>query len=176
MQRTLLQPCQQWQDSWEESWLASCGMHSVYFDWYGKNGQQKTTCFATLLRIELNSDVARFTTYVKRTLQPDLLHVRQVRRWVIKRATSPFNSFCSSVAKLITGFLLPVLNNTKPLQWTGVPESLGMNMKLTVWLLLHNCYLKVNCYCKLHLLAFYYLCCRYISFKHWVIFAGDKLQ
>ena len=112
----------------------------------------------------------------KKTLQPDLLHARQVRRWVIKRATSPFNSFCSSVSKLITGFLLPVLNNTKPLQWTGVPESLGMNMKLTVWLLLHNCNLKVNCYCKLHLLAFYYFCCRYISFKHWVIFAGDKLQ
>ena len=34
---------------------------------------------------------------------------RQVRRWLVKRGTSLFNSFCSGIAKLVTGFLMPVL-------------------------------------------------------------------
>ena len=34
---------------------------------------------------------------------------RQVRTWVVKRATSVFNSFCSNVAKRVARFLLPVL-------------------------------------------------------------------
>ena len=36
----------------------------------GKTGnKKKTTCFATLLQNELNSDVARFTTHIKPVLQ-----------------------------------------------------------------------------------------------------------
>ena len=35
--------------------------------------------------------------------------------WVVKRATSLFNSFCSNVAKQVTHFLLPVLPYFKPL-------------------------------------------------------------
>jgi len=72
-----------------------------------KNGQQKTaTCFATLLQNELNSDVAHFTTHIK----PFLQQIRLLKglMWVVKRATSLFNSFCSNVARQVARFLLPV--------------------------------------------------------------------
>ena len=52
------------------------------------NGQQKTgnkkraTCHATLLQNELNSDVARFSTHI----------IKSVLTRVVKRATSLFNS------------------------------------------------------------------------------------
>ena len=38
-----------------------------------------------------------------------LFIARQVRTWVVKRATSVFNWFCSNVAKRVARFLLPVL-------------------------------------------------------------------
>ena len=42
-----------------------------------KNGQKKrATCFATLLKNELNSDVARFTMFKPFQEQPDLLQGR----------------------------------------------------------------------------------------------------
>ena len=45
---------------------------------YGKTGNKKhATCFATSLQNELNSDVARFTTYLK----PGLHQIRVVDRF-----------------------------------------------------------------------------------------------
>ena len=44
-----------------------------------KNGQKKrATCFATLLKNELNSDVARFTTHVQTFSVTTLFVARQV--------------------------------------------------------------------------------------------------
>ena len=54
-----------------------------------KNG---ATCFAILLQNELNSDVARFATHDKKTLQP-YSNVGGKTRNITR-----FNSFCSSVA------------------------------------------------------------------------------
>ena len=66
--------------------------------------KKHAACFATLLQNELNRDVARFTTHVQTCLATNQV----VDRWVVKRATSLFNSFCSDVAKQVACFLLPV--------------------------------------------------------------------
>ena len=67
----------------------------------GANGQQeRANCFATLLQKDLKSDVASFTTHIKRILQQIrlLTGLNEVGR--VKRATSFFNSFCGNVDKL----------------------------------------------------------------------------
>ena len=64
--------------------------------------KHRATCFATLLRNELNSDVTRFTTHVETHLVTN--EVSNVFAWVVKRATSLFNSFCSNVAKQVACF------------------------------------------------------------------------
>ena len=70
-----------------------------------KMGNKKhAACFATLLQNELNRDVVRFTTHVQTCLATNQV----VDRWVVKGATSLFNSFCSDVAKQVACFLLPV--------------------------------------------------------------------
>ena len=70
---------------------------------YGKTGYKKrATSFAILLQKELNSDVERFTTHVRTFLA-------RFVSWVVKRATSLFNSFCGNVAKQVARLLLPVL-------------------------------------------------------------------
>ena len=71
--------------------------------------KKRATCFATLLQTKLNSDVARFTTYVRPCLAIKEIRLQGLFSWVVKRATSLFNSFCSHVAKQIARFLLPVL-------------------------------------------------------------------
>ena len=49
---------------------------------YGKTGNKKgATCFATLLQMKLDSNVAGFTTQEK-NLQPYLMQ-RQVQMWVV---------------------------------------------------------------------------------------------
>ena len=74
---------------------------------YGKTGNKKrATCFATLLRNELNSDVTRFTTLIKPV--NNLICCKTGFIWVVKRATSLFNWFCSNVTKQVGRFLLPV--------------------------------------------------------------------
>ena len=67
---------------------------------------KRATCFATLRQDELNNDVARFTTHIKPVLQQ--IRLLTGLMWVVKRATSIFNSFCSNVAKQVARFLLPV--------------------------------------------------------------------
>ena len=62
--------------------------------------KKRATCFATLLQNELNGDVARFTPCEKKNLAT-LFVARQVRTWVLKHATSLFNTFCSNVAKQV---------------------------------------------------------------------------
>ena len=56
--------------------------------------------------MELNSDVARFTTHIKPVLQQ--IRLLAGLMWVVKRATSLFNSFYSNVARQVADFLLPV--------------------------------------------------------------------
>ena len=46
---------------------------------------------------------------LKKTNLATLFAARQVRTWLVKRATSVFNSFCSNFAKPVARFLLPVL-------------------------------------------------------------------
>ena len=61
------------------------------------------TCLATLQQNELYSDVARFTTNIKLVLQQIRL-LTGLNVGCKKRATSQFNSFCSSVAKHVARF------------------------------------------------------------------------
>ena len=66
---------------------------------------KRATCFATLRQNELNNDVARFTTRIKPVLQQ--IRLLAGLMWVVKRATSLFNSFCSNVAKQVARFCCP---------------------------------------------------------------------
>ena len=76
----------------------------------GKTGNKKRAiCFTTWLQNELNSDVARFTTYENKPYITTLFLAKQGRTWVLKRATSLLNLVCSNVAKQVARFLLPVL-------------------------------------------------------------------
>ena len=64
------------------------------------NEQQKTcNLFETLVQNELNIDVAPFTTLGKNLAT--LFGARQVRTWVVKRATLLVNWFSSNVAKQV---------------------------------------------------------------------------
>ena len=73
-----------------------------------KNGHKKhTTCFATLLQNELNSDVARYKAHVKPVLQQIRL-LTGLNMGGKTRRTSLFNSVCSNVAKHVARFFLPV--------------------------------------------------------------------
>ena len=75
---------------------------------YGKTGNKKhTTCFATLLQNELNSDVARYKAHVKPVLQQIRL-LTGLNMGGKTRRTSLFNSVCSNVAKHVARFFLPV--------------------------------------------------------------------
>ena len=74
-----------------------------------KNGQQKTYnlfCKIAAKCVEY-SDIARFTTHVQTPFN-NLIYCKTGFMWVVKRATSVFNSFCSNVAKQVARFLLPV--------------------------------------------------------------------
>ena len=62
-----------------------------------KRATKSVTCFVKLVLNELNSNVARFTTYEKNLAT--LFVTRQVRTSVVKRETSLSNSFCSNVSK-----------------------------------------------------------------------------
>ena len=74
--------------------------------WFFELRKNEKTCnlSCNVAANELNSDVARFTTHVQTCLATNQV----VDRWVVKRATSLFNSFCSDVAKQVACFLLPV--------------------------------------------------------------------
>ena len=75
-----------------------------------KTGNKKrATCFATLLQNELNSDDAGLQPMFKPV--NNLICCKTDLMWVIKRATSLFNLFCSNVAKQVARFLLPVFSN-----------------------------------------------------------------
>ena len=52
----------------------------------------------------MNSDVARFTTLEKNLAT--LFVAGQFRTWLVKRATSLFDLFCSNVAKQFTRFFV----------------------------------------------------------------------
>ena len=54
--------------------------------------KKRATCFATLLHSDVNN----------------LICCKTGLMWVVKRATSLFNSFCSNVARQVARFLLPV--------------------------------------------------------------------
>ena len=58
---------------------------SARVDSDGKTGNKKkcTTCFATLLQTELNSDVACFTKHEKKNFARFFV-TRQVRMWVVR--------------------------------------------------------------------------------------------
>ena len=66
------------------------------------------TCFVTLLKNKLKSDVAHFTTHFQTCLEQQI-RLQGLFSWVIKSTTSLFNSFCSKVAKQVAHFLLPIL-------------------------------------------------------------------
>ena len=73
-----------------------------------KNGQKKrTTCLATLLKNELNSDVLPVLPPAFKPVN-NLICCKTGLTWVVKRATSLFNSFYSNVARQVVRFLLPV--------------------------------------------------------------------
>ena len=71
---------------------------------YGKTANKKRKIFATWLQKELNSDVARFTTYENNLTT--LFLAKQGRTWVLKRATSLLNLVCSNVAKQVARFFI----------------------------------------------------------------------
>ena len=66
--------------------------------------KKHATCFATLLQNELYSDVARFTTNIKPVLQQ--MRLLTGLNVGVKRATSQFNSFCSTVAQQVARFFV----------------------------------------------------------------------
>ena len=66
---------------------------------------------------ELNSDVARSQVLpATKTNLATLFVARQVRTWVVKHATSLFNSFCSNVACNTSSTSLPVLPYLKSMR------------------------------------------------------------
>ena len=73
-----------------------------------KNGRkERTTCLATLLKNELNSDVLPVLPPAFKPVD-NLICCKTGLTWVVKRATSLFNSFYSNVARQVVRFLLPV--------------------------------------------------------------------
>ena len=65
----------------------------IFYLGYGKTGnKERATCFATLLQNELNSN---FVLQPTKNNLATLFVARQVRTWVVRRATSPFESFSS---------------------------------------------------------------------------------
>ena len=81
---------------------------------YNKTGRKKrATCFATFLENELNSaDVARCTIHAGTNNQQ--IRLQGFISWVVKRATSLFNSFCGKVAKKVASFLFTRLTVPLP--------------------------------------------------------------
>ena len=49
--------------------------------------------------------------------------------WVVKRATSLFNSFCSNVAKQVARFLLPVLPKLSTIRVTNQNFTRSFDLK-----------------------------------------------
>ena len=80
---------------------------------YSKTGSKKrATCFVTFLENELNSDVARCTIHAVTKNQQ--IRLQGFISWVVKRATSLFNSFCGKVVKKVASFLFTRLTVPLP--------------------------------------------------------------
>ena len=74
-----------------------------------KNGQQKTCnlfCNIAAKRVELRCWAFQLPPMFKPVNNP--ICCKTGLMWVVKRATSLFNSFCNNVAKQVARFLLPV--------------------------------------------------------------------
>lgn len=67
---------------------------------------KRKTYSVTLLQNELESDVTLFTTHEKN-------FARQVRNWVVKRATSVIKSICRNVANQVPHFFLALYRDRK---------------------------------------------------------------
>ena len=82
--------------------MLSCGTVYYAVKDVSKGTVKQETYLATVLQNELNSDAARFTTHIKPVLQQIMLLTGMM--WVVERAQSLLNSFCSNNVEQVERF------------------------------------------------------------------------
>ena len=95
---------------------------TIYFEWkilsFKLNGQQKLNVQPVLQHWCKTSWIAMLRVS-PHTFKPvnNLICYKTGLMWVIKRATLLFNSFCSTIARKVACFLLPVLRTYSSFLW-----------------------------------------------------------